>query len=90
MTTAVLMIPPYLQFLDASGKPLAGGFVYTYSAGTTTPAATYTDATAGTPAANPIVLDSAGRCQIWGSGAYKFVVKDSLGNTIQTTDNVTS
>lgn len=92
MTTAVLMIPPYLQFFDNSGVvPLAGGLVYTYAAGTTTPLVTYIDATATTPAANPIVLDSAGRCQIWGVGSYKFIVKDSLGNPIgDTADNVIS
>lgn len=90
MTTAVLLIPPYLQFFDVSGNPLNGGKIYTYSAGTTTPKSTYTDATGTIAASNPVTLDSAGRCQMWGSGAYKFVVKDSLGNTLETTDNVTT
>jgi hypothetical protein len=39
---------------------------------------------------NPIVLDSAGRATWWINGAYKYVVTDSLGNVIKTTDNVTS
>lgn len=81
---------PYSYFADANGAPLAGGFVYTYAAGTTTPQNSYTDSTGITPAANPVVLDSAGRATIWLSGSYKIVVKDSLGNTIVTTDNITS
>jgi hypothetical protein len=90
MTTAVLMIPPFLQFADSTGKPYAGGTVKTYAAGTTTPLATYTDATAATPAANPIVLDSAGRCQIWGVGSYRFDVFDVNGNLVDSTDNIIS
>lgn len=81
---------PYSQFLDANGNPLSGGKVFTYSAGTTTPLASYTDSTGVTPAANPVILDSAGRAAIWLSGYYKIVVKDSLNNTIYTTDNITA
>jgi len=39
---------------------------------------------------NPIELDSAGRAVWWIEGSYKYVIKDSLGNTIDTVDNVTS
>lgn len=90
MTTAVLATPPFLAFYDLNGNPLAGGLVYTYAAGTTTPKATYTDESATVSMPNPIVLDSAGRATWWIIGAYKYVVKDALGNTIATTDNVTS
>lgn len=88
--TVVLATPPFLAFYDNDGNPLSGGLVYTYAAGTTTPKATFTDSTGATPMSNPIVLDSSGRATWWISGAYKYVVKDSLGNTIKTTDNVTS
>lgn len=81
---------PYSYFADSNGAPLAGGKIYTYIAGTTTPQASYTDSTAITPLANPVILDSAGRAQIWLSGTYKIVVKDSLDNTISTTDNITA
>ncbi len=81
---------PFSQFFDNNGIPLAGGLVYTYAAGTTTPQNSYTDSTGGTPAANPVVLDSAGRATIWLSGNYKIVVKDSLFNTIGTADNITA
>jgi hypothetical protein len=85
---AVLIITPYQQFFDSNGNPLNGGKVFTYDAGTLTPKATYSDNTESTPLANPVILDSAGRTVIWGTGTYKFIVKDSLDNTIQTTDNV--
>lgn len=93
--TAVLLTPPYLQFFDANGNPLAGGSVTTYAAGTTMQQATYTDSTGATPLSNPIALDSAGRPigangSIWINGSYKFIVKDSLGNIIETTDGVSS
>lgn len=87
---AVLATPPYLEFMDSNGAPLSGGKVYTYSAGTVTPKATYTDSTESTPNANPVILDSAGRANIWINGAYKFVVKDSSDVTIRTVDNITA
>lgn len=95
--TAVLMTPPYLQFFDGDGAPLAGGFVYTYTAtGTfTVPKATYTTAAGNVEASNPIQLDGSGRPtsgngSIWLSGTYDFKVTDSLNNIIETTQNVTA
>lgn len=77
------------QFFDANGNPLAGGKVYTYQAGTTTPLATYTDASGSTPNANPIILDSAGEANIWlGSQNYKFILKDANDVTQWTVDNI--
>lgn len=88
--TAVLLTPLTGQFFDNNGNPLSGGLIYSYQAGTTTPQATYTDASGLTPATNPVVCNSAGRADIWGSGVYKFVITDALGNTIDTLDNVTA
>lgn len=87
---AELLIPPFWEFADNDGNPLSGGLVYTYAAGTLTPKATFTDSGGLTPNANPVVLDVAGRAVIWGSGSYKFIIRDSLGNTIRTVDNVTT
>lgn len=87
---AALVVPFFLQFENEVGIPYAGGFIYTYAAGTNTPKATYTDFTETVNAPNPIPLDSAGRCTIWGNGSYKFVLTDALGNIIKTTDNVTT
>jgi len=80
------------QFFDNSGVILTGGLIYTYSAGTTTPAATYTSSTGSTANTNPIVLDSAGRTasEIWltAGNNYKFVLKTSAGVTIGTYDDI--
>lgn len=79
---------PKIQFFSNSGAPLAGGFVYTFSAGTNSPLATYTDSTGLVANSNPILLDAAGRAAIWyQASAYKIVVKSSGGVTIFTTDN---
>jgi hypothetical protein len=81
------------QFFTNNGVPLAGGLIYTYAAGTTTPVATYTSSSGATPHANPIVLDSGGRVasgEIWltTTTVYKFVLKTSANVTIATYDNV--
>lgn len=76
------------QFLDGNGVPLAGGFVYTYLPGTTTPVTTWTDYLSTTVNTNPIVLDSGGRATIWAAGPVRQVVTDLNGNLIW--DQVTS
>jgi hypothetical protein len=80
-----------MRFLLADGTPNALGTVETYVAGTATPLATYSDVdlTVANPttielgsdgrAADPIYLQPTG---------YKFIVKDVLGATIYTYDNV--
>jgi microcystin-dependent protein len=85
-------LPPVLNqyWTDSSGNPLAGGKIYSYQAGTSTPQATYTDQAGGTPNANPVVLDASGWASMWLDPelSYKFVIKDSSDNTIHTVDNV--
>ena len=82
------------QFFTNTGVVLTGGKLYTYSAGTTTPAATYTSAAGVTFNTNPIILDAAGRVpgsgEIWigSSVQYKFVLKDSNDVLIATYDNI--
>jgi len=86
---ASLSPSPKLQFFDANGAPLSGGKLYTYAAGTTTPLATYTDYGAGTPNANPVILDSRGEASVWlGSLAYKLVLKTSADASVWTVDNM--
>jgi hypothetical protein len=70
------------QYLDANGKPLAGGKVYYYIPSTTTLKNTYQDLYLTILNTNPIVLDSAGECIAWGAGAYRQVVYDVNGNII--------
>jgi len=87
---AQLLAAPYSYFADQNGEPLAGGKVYTYAAGTTTPQASYTEVTGTVAASNPVILDSAGRAAIWLQGSYKLVVKDA-NNVVQwTVDNVST
>ncbi len=81
------------QLFDNNGNPLAGGKIFTYLAGSTTPAATYTNASGSIAHSNPIILDSAGRVptgEIWLTDGitYKFVVQDSANNLIGTYDNL--
>lgn len=81
------------QFFSNNGVPLAGGLLYTYLAGTSTPATAYTSSNGLTPLANPIVLDSAGRVptgEIWLTDgiSYKFVLKDATDVLIATWDNL--
>lgn len=80
------------QLFDNSGNVLTGGKIYTYEAGTTTPAATYTTPTGDTFNSNPIIANASGRLanEIWlpVSGAYKFVLKDTNDVLIATYDNI--
>ena len=80
------------QFFDNNGVPLAGGLIYTYAAGTTTPLVTYTSYTGTIANSNPIVLDVSGRPtnQIWilSGYSYKFVLQTSSGTQIWSMDNL--
>jgi len=82
------------QFFDNNGAPLAGGLIYTYAAGTTTPQETYTTSAGTVAHPNPIVLNSAGRVpggEIWLlPTSYKFILQTSAAVLIATYDNVTS
>jgi hypothetical protein len=87
---ALLSPNPKQQFFDANGDALVGGKIYTYEAGTSTPVATYQDASGTTANTNPIILDSRGMCNIWllNTVSYKYVVKDANDTLIFTTDNI--
>lgn len=92
LPNAVPMPSAEVQFVDANGVPLAGGLLYTCVAGLSCPGnpqATYTDSTASVQNTNPIVLDSAGRAQVWiGSLAYRLVLQDANAVQQWTQDNV--
>jgi len=82
------------QFFTNAGVPLAGGKIFTYGAGGSTPQATYTTSAGNIAHSNPIVLDAAGRVpaggEIWLTSnlAYKFVLQTAANVTVQTLDNV--
>lgn len=88
--TAQLAPLPNFRNWDNNGNPLFSGKLYTYAAGTTTPQASYTDASQVTPNTNPVILNSRGEASVWLDQTlmYKLVLQDSLGNTIWTQDQV--
>ena len=71
-------------FVDANGVPLAGGTVgmYVPNTGNSVFKNTWQDEGETILNTNPILLDSAGRCIIYGNGKYQQLVKDRLGNVI--------
>lgn len=92
---ASVLLSPYgvgQQFFDDNGVPLAGGLIYTYQAGSSTPLVTYTDNGGTVANANPIVLDASGRTpqEIWllTGYSYKFVLQNADAVLIQTLDNI--
>lgn len=85
---AAPLVEPKIQFFDNNGVVLAGGKLQSYQPGTSTPKSTYTNQAGVTPNANPVILDSAGRANIWLSGNYRLVLSDSADNVIWVVDNV--
>ena len=82
---------PYIKFsaIGIDNLPLSGGKVYTYIAGTNTPTNTWSDFGI-TLNSNPVDLNSMGQANIFltENFAYKFVIKDSLDNLVDTQDNI--
>lgn len=90
MVNAQLSPAPVLRVWDNSNNLAAGGAIYSYLAGTSTPVATYTDATANTPNPNPTILNSRGEAAIWllPNISYKLVAYDVAGNLLWTRDAI--
>src|SRR5215475_13691587 len=78
---AILPVPEF-QFVDADGHPYAGGSLATFVPGTTTGKATWADPDQAVTNTNPITLDSAGRCIMYGDGDYRLILYDAAGNLI--------
>ena len=83
---------PYQTVLDDDGVAVSGAKIYTYEAGTTTNATTYTTSALSVANANPIVADSAGRYVAYlAAGAnLRFIIKTSADVTIDDQDNIQS
>lgn len=77
---------------DNNGLIMPGGKLYTFTAGTTSAATTWSDSALAVPNANPIILDSAGRAVVYlALGVqYKFILKTSADVTIWSQDNIAS
>lgn len=94
---------PYSRFraVDDDNEPLVGGLLYSYAPGTSTPKATYTDHTLGTPNTNPIVLNANGEATVYIDGDTDLTLEDATsvlrwgpirasdGTTNQTQTNAT-
>ena len=77
---------------DSLGNILAGGQLFTYQAGSSTPLATYTTVNGTIANANPIVLGSDGKIpnELWllYGYAYKFVLQTASSVLVNTYDNI--
>jgi hypothetical protein len=68
---------PLFRAFDRDGEPLAGGKVYSYLSGTSTPHALFADADLTTPLENPVILDSSGEAEFYYNGSlYKLLLTD--------------
>ena len=76
----------------STGNILAGGQIFTYQAGSSTPLATYTTSNGTIANQNPIVLGSDGKLpnELWlqAGYSYKFVVEDANSVLVNTYDNI--
>ena len=81
---------PKLQFFDNNGNLLAGGKLYSYIAGTSTPQNTYIDTNGTVANTNPIILDTRGEANVWlGTDlVYKLKLTDKNDVEIWTVDYV--
>ena len=87
-------LPAFWQkYTGPDGKPLSGGKLYFFVAGSTTiPKAVYSDHENANPITQPVVLDASGLAPQYfaESGLYCIVLKDSVGAMVATRDYVES
>lgn len=83
-----LLPQPKQQFDGPAGIPLIGGQIYTYAAGSLTPKLTYQDAAQTIANTNPVIANSRGEVVMYGSGAYRLILKDAFGNTVWDRDDI--
>ncbi|WP_291869643.1 hypothetical protein [Bradyrhizobium sp.] len=78
------------QQLDNLGKPLNGGKLYFFQAGTTTPQNAFSDTSLTLPLPNPITLDSAGRIPQFflADGSIKIRLTNAAGVTQIAADGI--
>jgi len=97
--TGTIMPSPFQTELDANGNPIVNGKICTYTAGTSTPATTYTDVGLMAANTNPIRTDTSGRFVAFLplGASFKFVYQDSTGTAgtcdgaiLKTVDNISA
>jgi hypothetical protein len=78
-----------LSQVRSSAGSLAGGKVYFFSAGGSTPKDVYLDINKTAPAAaNPYTLDANGTALLYGDGLYRIVINTAAGATVFDRDNI--
>lgn len=95
-----IMPSPVFIGLDSNGDPVAAGKLCSFSAGTSTPATTYSDVGLTVANANPVILNSAGQATVFlaPGSSYKFVLRTAgtsplectTGTTLWTQDNISA
>lgn len=88
--SSVAMIGPKFYAWDANGDPLAFGKLFTYETNTTVNKVTFTSEDNATPNTNPVILNGEGYADVYLSGSYNMVLKDSNDNDIWSSDPVSS
>jgi hypothetical protein len=88
MATTLLFVSGKVLSFKNDGTPNAGGKLFFYEPGTSTPKATYTTSALSVANAVPVILDSAGRATVYFSGDADVTVKDSGDVTLYTQPNV--
>jgi len=78
-----------LRITDTSGNPINGAKLFIFSAGTTTPSASYTSSALTTQHAHPVVADSGGMLAavFLDDGDYKLRFTNVAGTTLYEVDN---
>ena len=84
----VLATYPLFHGFYPDGTPLLGGRLYTYQAGTSTPAAAYQDAAATMPHQNPITLDDRGEALVHVTQAMLWRLETPTGVQLWEVDNI--
>src|SRR5574343_1497890 len=87
MAYFLITYPKFQAFTD-TGALAVGYLVYTYQAGTDTPATTYSNRGVSAANANPIVLNARAEADIYTSQALKLVLKTPAGATVLTQDYI--
>lgn len=71
---------PKIQCFDNNGNLAAGYYIYTYNAGLSSAATTYSDRLLTVPNTNPVVLDARGEADIYTAVAIKLILTVAGGD----------
>jgi hypothetical protein len=87
---ATYTIVDWLYFSGArgvDGNPVSSGSVSFYNPGSTSVAVPVFADSTGTPLAQPVALDAAGRATVYVNSPCEIIVKDAFGATVRTASN---